>query len=387
MPRSGESDASAGEAAKGDGTQLKWQSDAEPPPRIPRSDERHVGAAAPTAAMEADASAHAPSTLLIHSCTYDFFGRRVATCSSDGMLRVFNEAGQKTAEWRAHSGSIWRIVWAHPEFGQVLASCSFDRKVCIWEETADTEDPMPQPRQGGWRIAAELQHSRDSVLDVKFAPRGLGLWLASCGADKMVRLHEAPDVMDLNTWQMTYEFEAEGAHTGDRPCTPQCLAWNPSAHEGMSLVIGMADGSTHLWSLNEHLGGWTRVLALTSHGGPSHAALPHPDCIRDVCWAPDMGRSHHVIAIASRDRRVMIWEILRTQNDDGASLDGTADIKDARVQWSGECTCDLLHDSQVWRVEWNSCGSMLAAAVDDGHVHIYVRDGQGGWSSEQQAMV
>lgn len=35
---------------------------------------------------------------------------------------------------------MWRVTWAHPEFGQVLATCSFDRTVAIWEE------------HGGWGI-------------------------------------------------------------------------------------------------------------------------------------------------------------------------------------------------------------------------------------------
>lgn len=26
------------------------------------------------------------------------------------------------------------MAWAHPEFGQIIASCSFDRTVVIWEE-------------------------------------------------------------------------------------------------------------------------------------------------------------------------------------------------------------------------------------------------------------
>ena len=26
------------------------------------------------------------------------------------------------------------MTWAHPEFGQVLATCSFDRTVAVWEE-------------------------------------------------------------------------------------------------------------------------------------------------------------------------------------------------------------------------------------------------------------
>ena len=35
---------------------------------------------------------------------------------------------------QCHAGSVWRVTWAHPEFGQVLATCSFDRTVAIWEE-------------------------------------------------------------------------------------------------------------------------------------------------------------------------------------------------------------------------------------------------------------
>ena len=33
-----------------------------------------------------------------------------------------------------HKGSVWKAVWAHPEFGQVLATCSLDRTVKIHEE-------------------------------------------------------------------------------------------------------------------------------------------------------------------------------------------------------------------------------------------------------------
>ena len=41
---------------------------------------------------------------------------------------------------QTHSGSVWRVTWAHPEYGQVLATCSFDRTVGVWEE------------QGVWRV-------------------------------------------------------------------------------------------------------------------------------------------------------------------------------------------------------------------------------------------
>jgi len=28
-----------------------------------------------------------------------------------------------------HNGPVWQLAWAHPKFGNVLASCGFDKKV------------------------------------------------------------------------------------------------------------------------------------------------------------------------------------------------------------------------------------------------------------------
>ena len=36
--------------------------------------------------------------------------------------------------FQTHSGSVWKVTWAHPEFGQVIATCSFDRTAVVWEE-------------------------------------------------------------------------------------------------------------------------------------------------------------------------------------------------------------------------------------------------------------
>ena len=113
---------------------------------------------------------------VIHDVAYDFFGRRVAVCSSDQSIKIYDDS-KLTAEWKAHSGSIWRIVWAHPEFGQVLASCSFDRSVKVWEEVSDAEDA----RTGSvWHLQKELRDAADSLHDVAFAPKHVGLLLASC---------------------------------------------------------------------------------------------------------------------------------------------------------------------------------------------------------------
>lgn len=32
---------------------------------------------------------------------------------------------------------MWRVAWAHPSFGNILASCSYDRMVFLWKETSE----------------------------------------------------------------------------------------------------------------------------------------------------------------------------------------------------------------------------------------------------------
>ena len=214
--------------------------------------------------MQRSAAGGSETQQIIHDVAYDYFGRRVAVCSSDQWIRIYDDS-VKTAEWKAHGGSIWRLTWAHPEFGQVLASCSFDRKICIWEERGDTEEST-LASNAAWRLARELQDSRDSVNHVTFAPKRWGLLLASCSADRKVRLHEAPDVMDLAGWGLTAEFEAD-AGKGRAAVAPQCVAWNPSPTEPLMLVIGMSDGSAILWKQQENSDGtvnWVRVLAFDS---------------------------------------------------------------------------------------------------------------------------
>ena len=46
------------------------------------------------------------------------------------------------------------------------------------------------------------------------------------------------------------------------------------------------------------------------------------------------------------------------------------------VIWS--CIVELSHRSQVWRVQRNASGSMLATSEDDGSVKIYRQDASGG---------
>lgn len=40
---------------------------------------------------------------------------------------------------KAHTGPVWQLAWAHPRFGNVIASCSFDKKIIVWKEFKTNE--------------------------------------------------------------------------------------------------------------------------------------------------------------------------------------------------------------------------------------------------------
>lgn len=147
-----------------------------------------------------------PHDDVVHDISFDFYGRRFATCASDKRIKIWDLV-EETGEWtcydipRAHNDSIWRLSWAHPEFGQLVASCSEDKTICIWEEQESVTNLKTEQRDR-WQKKVQLSDSKKSVNDVKFAPRHLGLKVAAASADGTVRIYEATDVFSLNYWQL-----------------------------------------------------------------------------------------------------------------------------------------------------------------------------------------
>lgn len=62
----------------------------------------------------------------IHGCAFDIYGRRMATCSGDRFVRVWDltDSGEWSlvGEWQAHRGSVSMLSWGHPEFGSLIAT-------------------------------------------------------------------------------------------------------------------------------------------------------------------------------------------------------------------------------------------------------------------------
>ncbi|KAH7882399.1 WD40-repeat-containing domain protein [Phlebopus sp. FC_14] len=156
---------------------------------------------------------------LVTDLSYDFYGLRLATCSLDQRIKVWqldetNGTWSVEDEWKAHDAAVSKLSWAHPEFGTVLASASFDRTVKVWEQTSFTPATENYPNgatttqltgsgsSSRWVERAVLIDARGTVRAVEFAPHHFGLKLATISSDNHLRIYEC-----LERWQLSEEVD------------------------------------------------------------------------------------------------------------------------------------------------------------------------------------
>jgi len=184
----------------------------------------------------------------IYKCAFDTYGRRMATCSGDRNVRVWDltDSGEwtLTAQWQAHKGAVVSLSWAHPEFGSILATCGDDQEAKIWEERNSAGSMNAK-----WIVRANLTEARRAVNAVAFSPRQFGLKLAVASADGCVRIYEAVDIMNLAQWPLAATLQAfqDSNRIG---CTS--LSWGTGRFEPSTIVVG----GTHLviYSYSDKIG-------------------------------------------------------------------------------------------------------------------------------------
>ncbi|KAF5404482.1 Nucleoporin seh1 A [Paragonimus heterotremus] len=350
---------------------------------------------------------------LIHDVAYDFYGLRMATCSSDQMIKIWDLRPDGewvcTARWRCHLGSAWRVTWAHPEFGQVIATCSFDRTIAIWEEIVAGQSaggaPLlegdgqpglsnqilhstatPFPSTTNWVRRASLVDPRTSVTDLQFAPRHLGLQLAAISTDGLLRIYEALDVMNLSQWRLQFDFGTK--------MNGSCLAWSQSRLDPPLIAVGSATPAS-LNTAGEIADGAPAPptgnmfqTGLGGSGGSSGSlvvgkvviyeyseARRHWDLVEDIGmlvdavydlqFAPHMGQSFHTLAVGSKE--VFILRIRPTTVGQGNNIVSKGD-----VCLSGSGSLSSMPAPNV-------TGSVLASSGDDGYVRLWQANHLGVW--------
>lgn len=349
---------------------------------------------------------------LIHDVAFDIYGNRMATCSSDQTIKVWDVGKdgdwKQTSSWKAHSGSVWKVTWAHPEFGQVLASCSFDRTAAVWEEIVGETNTMGSSGYKHWAKRTNLVDSRTSVMDIKFAPKSMGLLLATCSADGIIRIYEAPDVMNLAQWTLQQEVACKHqasciswnpSYTREKRCTKSSFVKpqvsgdkkdelksedsenngtngqkNPfSSEKNDKMVILpqvplLAVGCDEFNCSSNNRIVILHYLSLVRRWNKIDCAVSVSDPVHDLAFAPRLGRSFDLLAIATKDIKLLtIYQIMASSGAIRFEVSLTATFED--------------HFSTIWRVSWNSIGSILASTGDDGSVRMWKQCQKSVWKS------
>lgn len=375
----------------------------------------------------------------IHHVAFDVYGRRMATCSGDRFVRVWDlvDSGDwnLVGEWQAHRGNVTKLSWAHPEFGSVLATGGSDSDAKIWEErtthaAVSSLNPMMvnigignnsnsnnvnttvnagsvnaavmggagmATTTGGaaagatsnslasrWTIKTQLTEARKAVSCLEFAPRHWGLKLATGSADGCVRIYEAVDIMNLAQWPLAATLQAFGGDSTSSSATTAagqlgvlCLSWCTGRFEPPTLVVGGSHLS--IFRYMEASRSWQPLLQLPSSGSASH---PNSHVL-DVAWAPNVGRRFHYIASAE-DQVLRVYKLSRMYNANADDNKNTkSNNKNDNNKAAGinnnnlEVESSQELETNAWRCQWNVTGTVLASSGDAGAVQMWKSDNEG----------
>ena len=130
---------------------------------------------------------------VMHDMSFDWFGKRLAVVTGNREIKIYKKDEEGgfvlTSKFMGHSGPIWRVKWAHPDFGSIIATCSYDKAIIIWEEDEKTVIENGEEKKiSTWVEKSKPFVKSDSVEDIKFSPKHMGLQIGAVYADGSVIL-------------------------------------------------------------------------------------------------------------------------------------------------------------------------------------------------------
>jgi protein transport protein SEC13 len=289
--------------------------------------------------------------------TLVFDANRSSGVLADRTVKVYNVSDSSYAHagtLTGFDGPVWQVSWAHPRFGIILASCSFDGSVLVHREVSPQE----------WVILYAARQIHDSSVNgVAFAPQDFGLMLAAASSDGRVSvLTHQPD----QTWAIQYLADCtlgvngvSWAPAGAYHSLPAPSSSNAIEGEMASssmyidpnvprIVTAGCDNQIRFWLRRQSDGMWELDPSPIDTSKYSHS-----DWVRDVSWAPSLIPNENIVASCSEDRTVLIWR----------------QVGGAGKAWSPS----LLHTfaAPVWRVSWSVTGHLLAVSSGDNEVSMW----------------
>ncbi|KAL9086361.1 MAG: hypothetical protein Q9165_007147 [Trypethelium subeluteriae] len=290
---------------------------------------------------------------MIHHAVLDYYSRRLATCSSDQTIKIFEIEGEQhrlSDTLRGHEGAVWCVEWAHPKYGNILASCSYDGKILIWRE-----------QNNQWQKIMDFALHTASVNLLSWSPPETGCLLAAGSSDGAISVLEFKDANWNHTTFAAHPLGVNSVSWAPALAPGALFAAQPSTTANQTsttpqrrLASGGSDNLVKIWDWDAAEGSWRETVALPGHS----------DWVRDVAWSPTpLTRTY--LASASQDHTVRIWTTTQPGSGDANAWSATV------LQFEAVC----------WRVSWSLSGNVLAVSTGDNRVSLWKERLGGGWET------
>eukprot|EP00928_Gymnodinium_smaydae_P010138 TRINITY_DN13806_c0_g1_i1.p2 TRINITY_DN13806_c0_g1~~TRINITY_DN13806_c0_g1_i1.p2 ORF type:complete len:369 (-),score=73.29 TRINITY_DN13806_c0_g1_i1:55-1161(-) len=339
----------------------------------------------------------------VHDIAYDYYGRRLAVCTSSLRISVFSgpeDGGEgpwvETARNdRPHSAPIWRLAWGHPEHGEPLVSCSEDKSINIYAtsgfggsaSTGSAAERRPVKGNAGVEAAPPkllVSHSLSMdapVVDVRVAPAPLGLRLAACTPEGKVKIFESQSARGYDQWaheelprsDLRPAAAAAAAGAAQAAVPFAALDWMPvpfgsSESEGSQATLAVAGRAGKLCIWMRSAKGWVEAHSTTD-------ATLASGTVRDVAWCPNLCRSYEIIATCGKG--VTLWKV------ELCAEGGRVGRKNPEMKALAKLELDDP-EAIVQRVNWNLTGTILAVCAEGAEVSLWRQDATLEWTKVQE---
>ncbi|KAL4229143.1 WD repeat [Mactra antiquata] len=254
-------------------------------------------------------------------------GKYLATCSGDKTVRVWNTEDYTEVQSSPLCGHTYYVhCCAFSPFGTLLASCSTDGKVIIW-------DPLTGKKK------YTFQHeSKSPIRVIRFSPDSKML-LSGCDDNNLC-------LWNLTTESLVTTFKGHEATVFGCDFSP----------DGQYIVSGSSDGDLQVWDA-KYGHGVAILLLLEGHDLGVTCCEFSPTYGMNVSDGPPTGTSRFLLATSGQDDLVKLWDFVSVNSTTSVLLKEKYILKG--------------HTGSVMQCRFSLNGKLLASGSIDKTVRLW----------------
>jgi nucleoporin SEH1 len=246
---------------------------------------------------------------LVLAVDFNFYGMRMVTASSDHRLKVWDKKDDTWTlidTWRGHDAEVVDVKWNGPFTGSIIGSVGEDGKFNLWEE--DVLEP-PHSARRFKKIFSIRSETKIPFCSLDFKNLNMETYAALITRDGHLSVYEPVDHDDLSgEWTTTMQkyvcaTPLRQNETGFRVAWHKekvpCWTAVEAGLDKRALSLAVAAMNTVKIFRTDKERKWYQAAELTGARA----------IVRDVAWANGSMRGYDILATASKDSSVRIYEV------------------------------------------------------------------------------